>query len=386
MVLAAAASAQSTRPAEAIERLSRWTAGADEAHFGDGLLHRAFGSVDAARARLAEDTGIDVRGRYAPIYQFESGEETLSSGLDLYARWDGLLDADWGKGSIDVHFKQRKDDVLGTGAFEFAEELGMRSLASNGDDAGCFAAFDQVSWEQLFFDGDVNVTVGQLDPTSLFDENRFGGNDRESFIAEPFSTNPVRATSAPGLGVGAWYQPERWYVGAALIDADANREAIDTDSFTDGDWSRVAEAALTPDLRDMGRGNYRLSFQNVDETDDGRSSTSWSASVDQEMGERHAIFARWSYGDGRRTRFDQMAVAGIVIDEFFGTQDDRLGVGVFWGSPSQSALREEWGFETYWRIQVTRRIDVTPDLYFLKPSEKGGPLRAILGVRLGINL
>ena len=42
----------------------------------------------------------------------------------------------------------------------------------------------------LLFDGDVNVTFGQLDPTNLFDQNEFGGNDRESFLAEPFSTKP----------------------------------------------------------------------------------------------------------------------------------------------------------------------------------------------------
>lgn len=385
-LLAAPAESQSTRPALALERLEHMTAEAGDAHFGAGLLQRAFGPVDAARARLAEDTGIDIRGRYAPIYQFADGEDLLSSGLDLYARWDGVIDEDWGKGSLDVHFELRRDDVLGTDAFEFAADLGMRSLSISGEDAGSFASFDQISWEQLFLDGDVNVTLGQLDPTSLFDENAYAGNDRESFIAEPFSSDPVRPTWTPGLGAGIWYSPERWYVGAALIAADGNREAIDTDAVSDGNWSHLAEAALTPDLRDMGRGTYRLTFQNVEASDEGPDGLSWAASVDQEMGERHGVFARWSYGDGHRTRFDQMISTGIVIDEMFGAPHDRFGLGLFWGSPSESALREEWGFETYWRVQLTQRVDITPDLYFLKPSEKGEPLHAILGLRLGINL
>jgi len=375
------ASAQTVRTRDPAE-LSPEALETVDTHFGIGLLDRP---LSAAHGGVEGFGGGRLRfgGVWAPILQSAEGEQVLNDGLDLYGTW-GDPDA---SGRLVFFYERRNDGVLGTDTVEFADELGLGALTNDGAADG---ARDQISllyWEQLLFDESVRLGAGQIELDNLFDWNEFAANDRRSFIAAPFSGNPAAPLPPAGLGVAAWYAPDdSWYVGGGLFDGDGKGETPDFETVDNGNWARTAEVGLTPEIDALGRGNYRVNVLSVDESDDGRESNGWSISIDQEMGESHAVFARWSGSDGRRTRVDQLLGAGVLFTDAFGFDSDWLGIGVFWDSPSEGGRQEEFGGELFWRFRATRRLEITPDLYVTRPAEKGEDVRFVFSLRLALLL
>lgn len=53
-----------------------------------------------------------------------------------------------------------------------------------------------------------------------------------------------------------------------------------------------------------------------------------------------------------------MANAGLVIDDVFGQNKDRIGFGYSWSSPADSALDDQGEIDTYYRVQLTPQIEL----------------------------
>jgi glycerophosphoryl diester phosphodiesterase len=60
--------------------------------------------------------------------------------------------------------------------------------------------------------------------------------------------------------------------------------------------------------------------------------------------------------------FDRFFTAGLMVEPPFGWTDDLMGIGFFYGHPIDSHNREEYGFEAFYRLQLTHCLDVTPDI------------------------
>ena len=51
---------------------------------------------------------------------------------------------------------------------------------------------------------------------------------------------------------------------------------------------------------------------------------------------------------------------GIVFTQAFAYINDWLGIGFIWTDPSESSRRDDYGMETFWRLQLTQNVQVTP--------------------------
>lgn len=356
-------------------------------------LHQALRGWDALRRRWQEEHGISIETLYTMMFQHGTqggpDNQTLNQGVDIYAAWANLVDHPWlGQGSLDVYLQHRKDDILGTGTAAFSEALAVVMEVNDAESAhfdGTFNSVSQLAWKQVLFARRMTIAAGQVDPDSNFDENRFAGDDRLSFFAKPLANDPVSAVCDPGLGGLVWIEPREWvHVGGGVIDGSASGEYPDFESLGDGRWAYLAEAALTPTFESLGRGNYRFSFQRLDARGTLPASEAFSLSFDQEIGSRVGIFLRYATGDGERTGVEQSLGTGVVRRGVLRFVEDWVGAGFFWGRPTPR-LRDELGVELYWRLQVTERLLVTPDVQLWRPSRDRGPdVRAVFGVRLGI--
>jgi porin len=57
-----------------------------------------------------------------------------------------------------------------------------------------------------------------------------------------------------------------------------------------------------------------------------------------------------------------MANVGLVIDNIFGQNKDRIGIGYTWSHPADSSLNNEDMIDAYYRIQLTPEIQIGPTL------------------------
>ena len=65
------------------------------------------------------------------------------------------------------------------------------------------------------------------------------------------------------------------------------------------------------------------------------------------------------------TAISQVASAGVGIFNPLGNDGDVFGVGFAWIDPDNDMLRDEYVIETFYRIQVTRTLQFTPDFQLI---------------------
>ena len=64
-------------------------------------------------------------------------------------------------------------------------------------------------------------------------------------------------------------------------------------------------------------------------------------------------------------------------------EGDWTSIGYFYGKPIDRSLDEEHGMEIYWRAQITRTIELTPDfqVYFDRAGQAGPAFFGALRIR-----
>lgn len=361
----------STDPRDVINTVRRVEEDPIQSRLGRGPLDHVLSPWERLQNRLDEQFGLRMVGLYSPVVQAASDAETANHAFDLFARWDNIIDSEtWGKGSLDLFAFHRADDLMDTTTAEFQRTLGLATPVNDNTINGSLSSVAQLAWEHVLFNDRLDISFGQFDPNSIWDKNSYAGYDRESFLHKALSSNPVRPF--PGSGLGAAVDVNTiggWHFSAGAMDADANGEYPDFDSLNDGNWSYIAEARLELDDPTFGRGNYRFGFQQTDRTDTEPEDSAWSLSFDQELADRVGGFFRYANGDGNRTGIKYFFSTGVVFQQPFASTDDWIGVGYFWSRPEEN--RREYGGELYWRIQLTRRTLLTPDLMLIRPSDAG---------------
>ena len=85
-----------------------------------------------------------------------------------------------------------------------------------------------------------------------------------------------------------------------------------------------------------------------------------------------------------------LVAAGGVWLAPLGYSRDVLGLGVSWVDPSSEDPdndRQQWLVETWWRLQLTQRVELTPSLQLvINPSRGGSDFRTVGGLRLRVVL
>ncbi len=118
-------------------------------------------------------------------------------------------------------------------------------------------------------------------------------------------------------------------------------------------------------FKPVGDGLYKFTYYKVDSTGQRGTSSFLKASrglsiqFDHDFGNL-GVFAKYSKAFQRKGAIDQFASAGIVWTRPFGHDEDWLGLGFGWVDPTAPNTNNEYVVETYYRLQLTPFIQVTP--------------------------
>ncbi len=63
---------------------------------------------------------------------------------------------------------------------------------------------------------------------------------------------------------------------------------------------------------------------------------------------------------GGPTPAEYMANVGLVINNIFGQDKDRIGVAYTWSDPADSSLDNQGVIDSYYRVQLTPEIQIGP--------------------------
>ena len=238
---------------------------------------------------------------------------------------------------------------------------------------GTSLAFDDVSlnvvegwWEQRL-GGALAIRFGKMDASGLVDAPSLG-NPFEHFMGHPFNLNSAIPFPAEGIAaVGNWALTEDVWLLAAIIDSNGNGKDWDFESFFSvREHLKTFELGWTPDLS-YGRGEYHITYWKSDQRVQAQvpQGEGFTLYLEQRFG-NVMPFLRYGHSSGGAAALKNMLAAGVGFYQALGHNSDGFGFGISWGEPFGAQARNQSGVESYFRVQLTNEIAITPNIQYIK--------------------
>jgi len=333
---------------------------------------------------LNEKHGINWALEDTLIYQAASGgvdpNDAMVNTLGFFGTWKIFRSQD-GKEFGGIGFQaETRGNPLDDDFVDMTADLGT-IWAPNDSTSESYDRINQLWWGQRFADGRLGFMVGKIDPGAHINANRFAGSGNTQFFGQPFATNPARSFPANGLGFMARVEPtDRLFFHFTMSDSDANGDISPFETI-DGRWLYAGEVGFRPVIEGMGQGIYRLMLYQRD-SESADNEFGWSLSADQNLSEDYGVFLRYGGNDGDLNAIRHLVSAGVSFLQPFNRKNDQAGIGLSYTHPTDDDLRDEYGTEVYYRLQVTEGFELSGSAQFIiDPSASDRDEVAVFGVR-----
>ena len=168
---------------------------------------------------------------------------------------------------------------------------------------------------------------------------------------------------------------------------DANFESWPhAKGFSRGEFQVQGEVTFHVKPPGLGEGKWRFYGYHVDKTSNTREGEGFAISIDQDLNESWATFLRYGVAWRQKRDLQHVLSSGVVFKRPFGFTRDRLGLAFMWGRPTNGNLDDQYGLESYWRVQLTERLEFGPDLQLLlfPPKAPKHDIEVVGGLRMRI--
>jgi porin len=382
---------------------------AEETETSDQTSRPSLGGPDAIENQLESDRAdkdVLFESEYLkPYFDWKTGLEEkygLSLGTDYTSVYltanDNLPDTDdyaaggmvrffgtWqmlGRGTDTtgaLNFKvDHRHSYSDTAPADFSlDSLGyVDSMASTFNDQGW--RLTQLHWRQGWNNGKVVLLTGFLSVPDYVDIFSLG-SPWLHYQSLAFSTGggtiSLPGDAALGAMVGGWLN-ENLYIMGGFEDANSQSddpfEGFDT-FFNDNEYFKHIEIGWTTSKDRAYLDNLHLTMWHVDERKDAGVDDGWGGvlSFTHYIGDKWMPFLRAGYAKDGNSLLERSVSAGFAFqpNPIGATAGNLLGFGVNWGKPNEavfgSGLDDQYAFELFYRLQVTKEIAITPDVQFL---------------------
>lgn len=342
---------------------------------------RLYNRIQRFKGRLLDAASIEFAMDYNTISAFSTvpgpSDDVWVGQLTASAIWYAFQRENGDGGAVALRFRTRHN-IISNGP-DFTANTGTIWAPVNMSSKK-YTRINEMGWGQRFAEGKMTYIVGLLDSTSYLDTNRYASSYASRFFAQAHNSNPARAF--PSNGITFYGQARDEGLGhLRVLIADGTAETSHPfRTIDDGHWFWAVEAALDRQIRGH-RGIYRFTVWGREtETASGEGFT---ASFDQDTGDRAAVFLRYGHGPRSLTEIRDHLSTGAVLRQPFGRTEDMVGISAAWSSPWSQALRDEYALETFYRIQLLHSVEVSASFQLIfTPSASDRSADAVLGLRL----
>lgn len=338
----------------------------------------------------------------APLYQYamRAGEDTGNFEIDLMGAHT-LLDRDnnqtFGSSSL-VYWVFSVDnfgDMQSTA--DFAARAGLLWPTNDVAVSESFTAFGVFAWQQQLWQDRFTLHAGKLFVGNLVAESPYTANNTETFMSRVISNDMVgRYFDTMGLGAQLQYNGDNWFAIGGLADATAGDE-FDFDTFYKGDWTVYGEVGYKPARSQRGLSVISMLVTNAASTETLKSQQTITAAFTHEFGgagSEYAMFGRYTFGNGGEGKtsdsfgaalpLDNGGFVGFAWNQPFGREQQQIGAALMYGEPTahrkSQGFEDQYGIESYWRVDVTDWFSVSADIQIINNVDK--ELEVVPGLRM----
>ncbi len=328
--------------------------------------------------------GIGVGASLTMVGQKASGgvdanEVNARADIEVELPMGSIGDAE---GRLFAHFRAGDGEGVDTGAFATSNSMVFGDINS--------PVLIQ-AWYQLDVPvggssgnlGQMEFTVGKIDPFGFFDGNNVADDESEQFLNLAFIHNPL-LDAGGDIGVGEHgASPGMRLAYVSDINGSNNFTASlglfgagEGADFTDSFVKPLAIGQLEYAGKTLGSlgGAYRLyawsngSALTLDESTEERH-TGWGFSIDQQVANHVTMFSRVGRSTKGEVLFDRAYTLGAQLDGgLWGRENDRIGLAAGWlrASKESGLGGTEKPMELYYAWQINDHIQLSPNVQWIR--------------------
>lgn len=322
--------------------------------------------------KLSDDYGLAYNLNYSvmPQYGSPSGKHTAIQSLFMPSiTWTNFQN-EYGTGTLNVGYTSvfynntdaqdiQNNTGMVTGINDFNErEQEFASLYYT------YQLPKQYNW--------LTLGAGQY-TLYAFDGTDYDNNQQANFINYSLSQNGSATYADAGLGAYAQANAGNWLFVAGMQDA-SNIEApsIRFNHLKDKHYTSFSQIGYNPNIKGLGNGQYSVMFYNQPAVSEQPQTTNgWSINMQQNIGEKWALFGRVNGVTGHVVSIKNSYVVGMVYNNPLNRNAlDQIGLAYAYNDLNEKAVGEklqdsaEQVIEAYWAWGISKWATLTPDFQF----------------------
>jgi porin len=217
-------------------------------------------------------------------------------------------------------------------------------------------------WRQDFLEKRLSFYVGKIHPNEYVTLSMFNNDERTQFLNGTNDGNDAVASDGTYAGGGAveYQASQHVFVHAVAVDTESSQQG-NVETLVDRKYAEGVEAGWTSGS--LGE-KYRLYRAGVwrDDTKDRGSGHGGGVEFDHELSDGWTPFGRFAFGTRTGTAIKDEYQLGLAQVHPFGRRGDMFGASFAYSEPNAPATHHESVFESFYRLRLTRSVELGPDL------------------------
>jgi porin len=313
-------------------------------------------------AKLKIGATYTFLGQYATATPDGVRHDQTSGRADFTAAWK-VYDHESTSGMISVLV--RSGTNIGVSQqFNLSDSLGsglyLNCLQAGGPQEPIVV--DVLYWRQDLFNKRLSFYAGKIHPNEFISLSMFNNDERSQFLNGTDDSNLTFASDGTYAGGAAveLQATQHVYVHALAVDTEGSPQG-NLNTLVNRKYMESIEVGWLSGSPGKVFRDYRMNFWRDDTATSG-SGLGGGIGFEHELTSGWTPFGRFGFASNTGTAIKQVEELGLDQVKPFGRRGDMFGIALSHTEPNSGAKHHESVMETFYRLRLTKSVDLGPDL------------------------
>ncbi len=341
---------------------------------------------------INESAKLKIGATYTFVNQYASSapdgvrRDQISGRADFTAAWK-VYDRESNAGTISLLVRSGTNIGISQ-QFNLSDSLGS-ALALNcleGEGPQEPIMLNILYWRQDLSNERLSLYIGKIHPNEYISLSMFNNDERAQFLNGGSDGNLTFASDGTYAGGAAveFQATQHVYIHALVIDTEGSPQG-NLKTLADRKYMESIELGWLSGFPGKQFRDYRMNFWRDDTAALG-SGEGGGIGFEHELRNGWTPFGRLGFASNKGTAIKQVEELGLDQMKPFGRRGDMFGISFIHSEPSLGAKHHESVMETFYRLRLTKSVDLGPDLEISNhPTYTSNAYTAaLLGMRMRI--
>ena len=342
--------------------------------------------------RINESARLKIGATYTFVSQYSTvtpdgvRHDQSSGRADFTAAWD-VYDHESNAGTISLLVRSGANIGISQ-QFNLSNSIGsaltLNCLQGEGPQEPIMVNI--LYWRQDLFNEKLSLYIGKIHPNEYISLSMFNNDERAQFLNGGSDGNLTFASDGTYAGgaAGEFQATQHLYIHALVVDTEGSPQG-NIKTLADRKYMESIEVGWLGGSPGKQFADYRMNFWRDDTAALG-SGVGGGIGFEHELRSGWTPFGRFGFASNTETSIKQVEELGLDQMKPFGRRGDLFGISFIHSEPSFGAKHHESVMETFYRLRLTKTVDLGPDLEISSHPTYASKAytTALLGMRMRI--